>query len=221
VTPVSSPAGLADLDALTSLEDPVRRRLYQLVARSRRPVGRDEAAAGASIGRPLAAYHLDKLVESGLLEATYARPEGRGGPGAGRPAKLYRRALREFDFRAPPRDYRLLGELLVRSAAADPAVRASVERAAAELGESLAAGGGSLVQVLEERGYEPFVEAPGVLRLRNCPFGALAARPADVVCGLNLALVRGIVRGLGADPELAVLAPEEGNCCVALRLGPR
>jgi predicted ArsR family transcriptional regulator len=97
-----SSSGLA---AVSSLDDPVRARLYDVVSASSAPMGRDEAAAGAGIGRPLAAYHLDKLVELGLLTATYQRPAGRSGPGAGRPAKLYARSGREFAVAVPPREY--------------------------------------------------------------------------------------------------------------------
>src|SRR5580704_18357452 len=97
---------------LGSLDDPVRHRLYQFVAARGAPVGRDEAAAAAGIGRPLAAYHLDKLVELGLLTATYQRPADRTGPGAGRPAKLYARSGREFAVTVPPREYELAARLL-------------------------------------------------------------------------------------------------------------
>src|SRR6266513_2112102 len=105
-------AGLGDIEALSTLGDPTRRRLYEFVAGSGRTVGRDECAQVTEIDRSLAAYHLDKLVEHGLLEASYARPAGRTGPGAGRPAKLYRRGDREFVTRTPARDYGLLAELL-------------------------------------------------------------------------------------------------------------
>src|SRR5262249_39298268 len=83
---------LDDLDALSALSAPSRRRLYDHISASSTPVGRDEAAAAAGISRSLAAYHLDRLAQAGLLETTFARPAGRSGPGAGRPAKLYRRA---------------------------------------------------------------------------------------------------------------------------------
>ena len=100
-----------DLASVSSLEDPVRRRLYDVVSSRPEAVGRDEAAALAGIGRPLAAYHLDKLVESGLLTVTYQRLGGRSGPGAGRPAKLYAKSDREFAVSVPPRDYELNLEL--------------------------------------------------------------------------------------------------------------
>ncbi len=97
----------------------MRARLYRIVAASDAPVGRDEAAAAAGIGRPLAAYHLDKLVELGLLAASYQRPEGRGGPGAGRPAKVYTRSDREFAVSVPPREYELAARLLAVAVEAD------------------------------------------------------------------------------------------------------
>src|SRR5580704_4402161 len=104
---------------LGSLDDPVRHRLYQFVAARGTPVGRDEAAAAAGIGRPLAAYHLDKLVELGLLTASYQRPPGRGGPGAGRPAKRYARSAAEFTVAVPPREYELAARLLAAAVEAD------------------------------------------------------------------------------------------------------
>src|SRR6478735_9265198 len=109
------PADLAALNGLSHLEDPVRRQLYQYVIESDGPVSREQAGAAASIGRTLAAYHLDKLAEAGLLTVSYQRPAGRGGPGAGRPAKLYTRAAREITVSVPPRDYELLARLLVAS----------------------------------------------------------------------------------------------------------
>ncbi|MDQ3641298.1 MAG: helix-turn-helix domain-containing protein, partial [Actinomycetota bacterium] len=81
----------ADLAALAALGDPLRRRLYRFVGGQDHPVGRDEAAAGVGISRSTAAFHLDRLVDDGLLDAEFRRLTGRRGPGAGRPAKLYRR----------------------------------------------------------------------------------------------------------------------------------
>src|SRR3954451_18430124 len=99
------------LSALTALGEPVRRRLYDFVSARKAPVGRDEAAEGGGIGRSLAAYHLDKLAEQGLLTVAYERPGGRTGPGAGRPAKLYARAEREVTASVPARDYGVGGTL--------------------------------------------------------------------------------------------------------------
>lgn len=209
---------LSDLASLSSLADPVRRRLYDAVAASAKPVGRDEAAAAAGVGRSLAAYHLDRLADEGLLEVSYGRPEGRGGPGAGRPAKLYRRSEREFSLSAPPRDYGLLAEIVLQADEADPSVRRSVERTARKVGERLGreARGDAVEEVLRRRGYEPFFDE-GTLRFRNCPFHALVESHRQSVCGLNLALVEGILAGAGARNARASLEPEPGCCCVAVR----
>lgn len=208
---------LGDLDAMSVLAEPARRRLYEVVSDADGPVGRDEAAAGAGVGRSLAAYHLDRLAEVGLLEVEFGRPDGRGGPGAGRPAKLYRRAERDFVVHAPPRDYSTLAEILLRAEEQSPAARTEVEHAAHELGRELGrqSGSTSVEEVLRLRGYEPY-DDEGTLRFHNCPFHALVEAHRNSVCALNLALVEGIVDGSG-DPGLrASLEPDRARCCVAL-----
>jgi predicted ArsR family transcriptional regulator len=223
---VTRPPDDADLTALSSLDDPVRGRLHEFVSGAGRPVGRDEAAAAAGIGRALAVYHLDKLVEAGLLSASYQRPAGRGGPGAGRPAKLYARSGRQFSVSAPPRDYELAARLLVEAVGADRSGRSrtALGHAARQLGAQLGSGGrGSgadprqaLMTVLREHGFEPFDAADGAVRLRNCPFHHLAQQDRDTVCGMNLALVEGLAAGAGAGGLRAALDPQPGNCCVAI-----
>src|SRR5262245_56833751 len=76
-----------DAEALGALEDELRRNLYLFARSQGRPVNRDEAAAATGISRKLAVFHLDKLVDHGLLTTSFARPPGRGGRGAGRTAK--------------------------------------------------------------------------------------------------------------------------------------
>lgn len=220
--------GDAGIAVLGSLDDPVRHRLYKYVAALGRPVCRDEAAAAAGIGRPLAAYHLDKLVELGLLTPSYQRPPGRRGPGAGRPKKHYVRSAAEFAVSVPPRDYELAARLLAAAVASDDSgtSQAALEGAARRFGASLghrrgavgdaagdavggAAGDGAgdgepeaAMAVLTEHGFEPFRDSGGTIRLRNCPFHQLAAEHPAVVCGMTLALVDGVITGvLPCDPE--------------------
>ena len=209
--------GLDDLDALSALADPSRRRLYDYVSASPAPVGRDEAAAAVGIGRSLAAYHLDHLAKAGLLETTFSRRTGRSGPGAGRPAKLYRRAARDFTLQTPSRDYALLAEIFVRAEEHDAATREAVASAARELGTELGAEAkrAGLVPILRSRGYEPF-DDEGTIRFRNCPFHALAQAHRGSVCTLNLALVEGILAGAGASSLRASLEPDRAQCCVAI-----
>jgi predicted ArsR family transcriptional regulator len=216
---------MTDLDpvaSLSSLDDPVRRRLYEVVRERTEPVGRDEAAAAAGVGRALAIYHLDKLVEAGLLTASYQRPPGRGGPGAGRPAKLYARSDREFAVTVPPREYELAARLLAQAVESDPSGRSQAvllevaRRLGAELGSRCQQQGADLEGALSGHGYEPTCGDDGVIRLRNCPFHQLAKHHRDVVCGMNLGLIEGILAGLGTDGLRPVLDPQPGHCCVAI-----
>jgi len=212
---------MTDLASLSSLDDPVRRRLYEVVRERAEPMGRDEAAAAAGVGRALAVYHLDKLVEAGLLTASYQRPPGRSGPGAGRPAKLYMRSDREFAVTVPPREYELAARLLVQAVEADPggSSRAALLDAARRLGADLGRrfhGNADLDQALAGHGYEPRRAEDGVIRLRNCPFRQLAEHHRDVVCGMNLGLIEGILAGLRAEGLRPVLDPQPGHCCVAI-----
>ena len=216
---------MTDLDpvaSLSSLDDPVRRRLYEVVRERAEPVGRDEAAAAASVGRALAVYHLDKLVEAGLLTASYQRPPGRSGPGAGRPAKVYTRSDREFAVTVPPREYELAARLLVEAVESDPsgqsraALLDAARRLGAELGRRFRPGDADLEEALAGHGYEPRRGEDGVIRLRNCPFHQLAERHKDVVCGMNLGLIEGLLAGLAAGGLRPVLDPRSGHCCVAI-----
>jgi predicted ArsR family transcriptional regulator len=207
----------AELARLASLDDRTRRRLYDFVAARHQPVSRDEISAELGIDRSLAAYHLDKLVEHGLLTASFARPEGRGGPGAGRPAKHYQRATTEVAVSLPARDYRLVADLLAKAIETDGdgAVRAAVEHAAEQLGRDLGDQEPTdLVEVLERQGYEPYSDGD-VVRLRNCPFHMVARDHVELVCGMNLALMRGLTAAFDRDGLTARLDPGPDRCCVA------
>jgi predicted ArsR family transcriptional regulator len=221
------------LASLAGLGDPLRRTLYRYVAGRSTPVSRDDAAHAVGISRPLAAYHLDKLIDDGLLEARYQRRSGRQGPGAGRPAKHYVRAANPIEVSLPARDYATLAELLVGAVEADPsgAAKAALHRSAGALGADLAEEAAShitpdgdpdqvlaaLRQALAARGYEPYEDADGTIRLRNCPFDRIAARHRELVCGANLAMLQGLTDQLEGDtPIRAALDPQPGRCCVAL-----
>lgn len=220
-----------DLDGVTSLHDPVRRSLYRYVAARRQDVGRDEAARAVGVSRALAAFHLDKLVAAGLLAATFRRLTGRSGPGAGRPAKLYRRAPRDIAVSVPPRRYDLAARILAEAAAGRPETAARISAAARTAGAEIGAearervrprAGGkaalaAAVEVLESWGFEPEREKDGAVRLRNCPFDAISAAQPQLVCGMNLAFMEGVLDGLGPVPVGAVLDPQPGRCCVVFR----
>lgn len=227
---VTLPRNRPDLASLSSLDDPVRGRLYEFVSGRCAPVGRDEAAAAVGIGRALAVYHLDKLVAAGLLAASYRRPPGRRGPGAGRPAKVYTRSGREFTVTVPPREYELAARLLASAVESDRTsrTRSALREAAKQLGAGLAESSrpgpgappdgalGAIEAVLAEHGFEPWRDEDGVVRLRNCPFRLVAEQHPDIVCGMNLALIEGLVGGAGARRLHPVLDPQPGFCCVAI-----
>jgi predicted ArsR family transcriptional regulator len=223
-----------EIAGLASLSEPIRRELYLHVVRRSGDVSRDEAARAAGISRSLAAFHLDRLVEEGFLEASFRRLTGRSGPGAGRPAKLYRRSARQVEVSVPRRRYDLAARIL--AAAIDtsetPRTRRALVRTARSIGEEIGAdvrvAGGSragrrrlvsgMTDALAEQGYEPIASGAEV-RLRNCPFSALVAEHRELVCGMNLALIEGVVEGLELPSAKAVLDPTPGMCCVCVRTG--
>lgn len=207
------------LDAVELLGEPVRRELYAYVARQPRDVSRDEAATAVGVSRELAAFHLDKLVAAKLLEPVYRRLTGRTGPGAGRPSKLYRRARREIAINLPPREYRLASRIFARALGLDGDGSPSepLREAARELGLEVGRrtrGRRGLLRVLEAHGYEPFDDR-GKIRLRNCPFHALAQDFREPVCGMNLAFLEGVREAAGAEGLSADLEPVDGFCCVS------
>lgn len=204
-----------EVRALAALDEPNRRRLYEYVVRQPAPVGRDEAALAVGLPRPTAAFHLDRLVEQGLLEVDYRRLTGRTGPGAGRTAKVYRRSGRQFALSLPERQYELAARLL--AAAVDEAEatgappRGVLERRSREAGRAMAADG-DVLRALEEHGFEPRMEDGDVV-LANCPFHALAGEHAALVCGMNLGLLSGLAEGTGYTPRFD---SRPGLCCVRL-----
>ncbi|GAA4201172.1 helix-turn-helix domain-containing protein [Streptosporangium oxazolinicum] len=195
------------------LHDPVRRAVYDYVASQRHDVGRNEAAEAVGVQRTLAAFHLDRLVEAGLLEAGFRRLTERTGPGSGRPAKVYRRAPGEWQVNVPARDYRTLALVLAETVELLGGDERA-EQAARRAGARFAGEGEDLAGVLRRRGYEPY-EEDGRVRLRNCPFHVPAEEHPLLVCSVNLELCRGLLDGLGQDASAAVLDPRPGECCVA------
>ena len=212
-----------DLGALSLLDEPSRRRLYDWVVAQARPVGREEAAKTLKITRSLAAFHLDRLAEAGLLETGYRRLTGKVGPGAGRPARVYWRAVREFSASLPERRYERAAQLFASALESlpDQAFPATLRDVARDLGQTLGQDARHksptrrLTAALEAGGYEPVTDETGTIRLRNCPFDALVESHRMLVCGTNLAMAEGIASGTGVTGVRPVLDPQPGYCCVA------
>lgn len=215
---------------LSALAEPVRRALYAHVAGQREAVTREQAAAAVDVQVHVAKFHLDRLVEDGLLEADYRRPPGRGGPGAGRPAKVYRRSNLEVEVSLPERRYDVAGRVLVRAVAQAERegipVAEALEHVAVDAGREAGVQAArknrrrsttkTVVDTLVEQGYEPYVERDGI-RLANCPFDTLARDETALVCGMNLCYLGGVLEGMGAEGLTAELEPTPGQCCVHLR----
>jgi predicted ArsR family transcriptional regulator len=246
------------LTPLGALSEPTRRALYEYVASQPSPVSREQVADAAGMALHSVRFHLEKLVDAGLLEVEQRRLSGRSGPGAGRPSKLYRRSSHPISVSIPPRSYDLAGRMLAaaieRADDEDLPVRDALHLVAREEGLRLAReaaagsqdpgsqdpgsqdpgsqdpgsqgpgsagpGGpvdalGRVTAVLAGHGFEPQVTGDSAT-LANCPFDRLAAEHTELVCGMNLCLVAGILDGLRITSVEARLAPAPGRCCVAL-----
>jgi len=223
----------ADLMAVALLAEPTRQQLYLYLRAREEPVGREEAARHAGIKPRLAAFHLDKMADAGLLEVEYRRLSGRVGPGAGRPAKVYSISPRSFAVEIPQTRYALAASMMATalSAGGSGADGAdSLRDVATAVGESL---GGEIRQQapakgarqaavqgkLKQLGYEPRVQESGEWTLRNCIFAELSASHRDVVCPMNAAFLAGLLAGarlLSLRVEKRVAGP---GCCVQLTSG--
>lgn len=218
--------------AVAALDDELRRGMYEFIRHARRPVTRDEAAAAVGISRKLAAFHLDKLVDAGLLTARF-EPVG-GIRKAGRTPKVYEPADVDIRVSIPPRQHDLLADILLEAVLtegeSETAWQAAL-RTARERGHQLGAAERERIRpgklgveralthaetVLTQYGFEPSRQSPGCVRLLNCPFHPLAAQSPDLACGINHAFLAGFLAGLHAPAVEATLAPRAGECCVQL-----
>ncbi|MGH8624593.1 MAG: helix-turn-helix transcriptional regulator [Gammaproteobacteria bacterium] len=223
----------AQISAIAALDEPTRRRLYDYVVAHPAPVGRDEAAAALQLPRTTAAFHLDRLVDEGLLDVIYQRRNGRTGPGAGRPAKLYQRSHHHVAVSLPQLRYDLAGRLLSSALAqaersgAPP--RAILDQRAyqmgKDLGETVRATAGNhdirdtALRVLQTYGFEPRIDGDHVT-LVNCPFHILAQEYTEIICGMNLHLLDGLLDGLAPTGLTAHVDPAPPHCCVRLQPAP-
>lgn len=217
------------VSAVASLDEPTRRRLYDFVVRQPEAVSRDEAAAAVGMPRTTVAFHLDRLVAEGLLEVVYERRTGRSGPGAGRPAKLYRRSPEQIAVSLPERRYEFAGRLLAlaieEADSSGESPRTVLDRHARELGKGIGEaartaypdenGRAAMVRTLENYGFEPRAGDTGFV-LGNCPFHDLARQHTELVCGMNLCLLDGLLDGLADTGLTGRLDPTPEHCCVRL-----
>lgn len=207
------------ISAIAAMNDPQRRALFEFVRESSDAVSRDEAAAALELPRSTAAFHLDRLVEEGVLETEFKRLSGKTGPGSGRPSKLYRVVRRDISVSIPPRQYELAGELLASAVEhADrtgESVREALTVVATRAGRELGEKAGELDAALTSCGYEPRDDGSGGLVLTNCPFDRLAAKHSEVICHANVALLSSVAEATGeGERQVEFVPPADGRCCV-------
>jgi predicted ArsR family transcriptional regulator len=220
------------LQAVAVLDDPTRRSLYAAVHAAHRPITREEAAEVAGVSRKLAAFHLDKLVDAGLLVVADAGSSGR----TGRPPKRYARSPRQLQLSIPERRPETLAAMFVDAVTSaaegesplEAALRAGRDagrRFGVELRGQLRPGrvGAEraltfIRDALRQRGFEPVRSSGHSVRLMNCPFQPLAQNATEVVCAMNAQFMAGLIEGLGVDSAVtSELRPLPGQCCVELR----
>jgi predicted ArsR family transcriptional regulator len=144
---------------------------------------------------------------------------------------LYHRAAGEIALSIPERHYDLAAELLTRAVenAADGSVTVAdalhtvAREEGRSIGELLRPSDGhsrrelidQLAELLSDQGYEPQVE-DSTITLRNCPFHALAKEHQELVCGMNLEFIKGLIEAGDLPDTAARLNPAPGRCCVSL-----
>ena len=216
---------------ISLLGEPVRRRLYEYVVQEPGPVSREQAAKAVGVKRSLAAFHLDKLAEEGLLDVEFKRLSGRKGPGAGRPAKLYKKPAQSIEVSLPHREYGLAARLFAQALSNNHPSRDAVKGAARAFGRDMAdevrkraghhQGRKNLARtaedVLKDYGFQPFHDSDGNIRLGNCPFHLLSREFTELVCGMNVEIMQSLLEELGLERLEACLEPQPGMCCVAFR----
>ncbi|MFF5791949.1 helix-turn-helix transcriptional regulator [Paeniglutamicibacter sp. NPDC012692] len=210
-----------EINALSALADPVRGAVYEFVRTRDAAVGRDEVATALGLPRNTVAFQLDRLADEGLLSVEFRRLSGKGGPGSGRPSKLYAPRHVEISASVPHREYGLAAELMAkaieRASAEGRPVAQVLAEVAREAGEEIGANAPSLTQALTDHGYRPEERANGSLGLLDCPFHQLSTNYRETVCSMNLELLSAVVDGTKAPYRACFETPNrDGHCCVRL-----
>lgn len=219
----------AHVDAIGALAEPSRRVIYDYVVAQHGWVSRDDVVAALGLRKGITAHHLDRLETEGLLASDRQRRNGRSGPGAGRPAKVYRRSTSEVDVSLPARRYDLASTLLAGAIDAarsgDLPIDEAVEKTARTYGQEIAHRVKAKCGVADEpytkqeaffgelavEGFEPADDENGVRVLHNCPFHGVAQMHTELICSMNHQMLDEACRNTGLRAQLT---PMEGGCCV-------
>jgi predicted ArsR family transcriptional regulator len=228
------------LDRLAAAGDPPLRRVL-LYARSQHdPFTAHEVAVALGVHRNVARSRLDRLAEAGFLMVSRERRGGRDGPGAGRPANVYRVAPELEAIEFPDRRLAeliglLVGQLPVRSR--EKALREAGE----DFGRSLAAAASLKASANVRAGLQHVCDALGslgfqaavrslegdtaVLETATCPLRPLVMNWPDaggIDGGMWAGLVERGVRGVSAgviECETPRCRSADVPCSVLLSLG--
>ncbi|VXB03128.1 conserved hypothetical protein [Arthrobacter sp. 9V] len=208
------------LAAAASLNDENRRKLYGYVVAAGYAVGRDEAASVLELPRSSVSFHLDRMVDDGLLQVEFRKSPGRSGPGSGRPSKLYCPVVDEIGVSFPERHYDLAGHIMaaaLKRAGDGAPVAAALQEVAAAKGSELGRPD-DFPGVLRDLGYQPVSDTSGGYRLLNCPFHRLSQDHREVVCAMNGAFLAGAARASGLSADVVVPVPDHGpgHCCARI-----
>jgi predicted ArsR family transcriptional regulator len=214
-----------------ALGDATRRSLLEALGRTTEPLDARTLANLVGLHVNTVRWHLDILVEAGIVAREATEAAGRGRPPYG-----YR--LSAGTLIDGPQGVSFLTQVLADVVArTDPEVGSTVEQAGRVRGRALirprlgAKGAdteeavGVVVQLLERLGFEPRVQRVRRGRriaMRPCPFGELAAEHPSVVCRAHLGLMRGVLDTLRSPIEATALEPfvKPNLCLVHLELPP-
>ena len=228
------------LDRLAAAGDPQLRRIL-LYARGRRDAfTAAEVAASLDVHRNVARSRLDRLAEAGFLNVALERPGGRRGPGAGRPAKVYRVAPELEGIEFPDRRLGELITLLIKKVPARARPRA-LREAGEDFGRTLAASAGLNPSRSIASGLEQVCDALGSLGFQvtvrsiegdraalespTCPLRPLVVNCPDaggIDRGMWAGLIERGVRGVSAERvqcETPDCLTRDAACSVLLSLG--
>lgn len=205
-----------------------RAQVLRVIRGEREGIGVRALADATGMHENTIRFHLNRLVEDGLVERRQVAP---GTPG--RPPLRFVASSGGMD--EEPGNYALIARVLSEglAGATDDIEGTAVEfgrRWGRVRGAQAAARSGhdrptledaieELARILEEAGFEPEIE-PGaqetVVRIHNCPFRQLARDDQTIPCGVHRGIMEGVLEGVGTGEAVTRLDPwVTPHLCVA------
>ena len=208
-----------DVGAVSLLDEPVRRRLYDWVVAQGRPVGREEAAKAVK-DHPLVGHLPSRPPRRRRTARRRLPPSHRQGrPGRRSPGAGVLACGRDFNVSLPERRYDRVAQLFASALErlASESGPAPLEEAARELGQSWSPRlerRGSPVKrfmaALKASGYEPVDRQERDDPPAQLPLPCACQRTDPLVCGTNLAMAQGIASGGATTGLRPVLDSQPG-----------